>query len=218
MELLPLPVDLLADVLREDERVELLLQPLQVVALVLTFAQLLLDRLHLLAEEHLPLPVAQLLLDLRLDVLLRVEDVDLPLDVNERPPDAVLDRERLEKELPLGRRNVDVAGDEVGEPARVVGLGEDVRDGLVGEAELLRELRRPLLQLLQESDEGGVGRVERRHLSGLDDDGLEPAVLFLDPHRDAASLALEEEARSADAALDRPDRRRSSRPCGGAPA
>ena len=82
LELLPLPVDLLADVLGQDERLELLLEPLEVVVPVLALAQLLLDRLQLLAEEHLPLPVAQLLLDLRLDLLLRVEDVDLPLDVD----------------------------------------------------------------------------------------------------------------------------------------
>ncbi len=82
LELLPLPVDLLADVLGQDESLELLLEPLQVVVPVLALAQLLLNRLQLLAEEHLPLPVAQLLLDLRLDLFLRVEDVDLPLDVD----------------------------------------------------------------------------------------------------------------------------------------
>ena len=43
------------------------------------------------------------------------------------------------------------------------------------------------------------GGVERRHLGGFHDDRLEAAVLLLDPHRDAARLPLEEEARPADA-------------------
>ena len=205
LELLPLPVDLLADLLREDERLELLLEPLEVILAALPLAQLLLDRFHLLAEEHLPLPVAQLFLDLRLDLLLRVEDVDLPLDVDERPPHAILDRERLEEELPLGRRNVDVTRHEVGELARVVGLGEDGGRGLFGKAELLGQLRRALLELLHERHEGGVGGVERRHLLGFDDDRLEPAVRFLDSHGDAARSSLEDEPRPADTALDLSD-------------
>src|SRR2546422_5157155 len=42
-------------------------------------AQLLADRLQLLAQQHLTLPLAQLLLDLRLDLLLSVDDADLAL-------------------------------------------------------------------------------------------------------------------------------------------
>ena len=206
LELLPLPVDLLADLLGQDERVELLLEAVQVVAVVLALSQLLLDRLQLLAEEHLALAVAELLLDLRLDLLLRVEDVDLPLDVHERPPDPVLDGQRLEQELPLGGRDVDVAGHEVGETARVVGIGQDVPDRLVGQAELLRELGGALAQLLQERDERGIGGVERTHLLRLHDDRLEPPFLLLDPHPDPARLPLEEGRRAADAARDRPDR------------
>ncbi len=205
LELLPLPIDLLADLLGEDESVELLLKSLQLVVPILPLAELLLDRLQLLAEEHLPLAVAELLLDLRLDFLLRVEDVDLALDVNESPPHAVFDRERLEEELPVCRRDVDVARDEVGELPGVVRLGQDVRDRLVGEAELLGQLRGALLQLFQECDEGGVGDVERRHFGGLHDDRLEVPVLLLDPHGDATDLPLEEQAGAADSALDRPD-------------
>ena len=189
------------------ERVELLLQLLQVVAVVLALAELLLDRLHLLAQEHLALPVAQLLLDLRLDLLLRVEDVDLALDVDERPAEAVLDGERLEQELPLGRRDVDVAGDEVGEPARVVRLGEDVRDRLVGQAELLGRARPSAPSSSFRSATNAVSRASRGGISArLDDGRLEAPVLLLDPHRDAARLPLEEQARSADAPLDRADR------------
>src|SRR5438094_112128 len=46
-------------------------------------AQLLANRLHLLAQEQLPLPLTQLLLHLRLDLLLGVEHADLTLDVHQ---------------------------------------------------------------------------------------------------------------------------------------
>src|SRR2546422_5758408 len=61
-------------------------------------AQLLADRLQLLAQQHLALPLAQLLLDLRLDLLLSVEDADLALHLNEHAPQALLDRQDLRSE------------------------------------------------------------------------------------------------------------------------
>ena len=93
-----------------------------VVAAALALAELLLDRLQLLAQVHLALAAAELFLDLRLDVLLRREHVDLALDVDEHAAQAVLDRERLEQGLLLGDRDVEVAGDEVGEAAGLVDL------------------------------------------------------------------------------------------------
>src|SRR2546425_5180440 len=44
------------------------------------------DRLQLLAQQHLTLPLAQLLLDLRLDLLLSVDDADLALHVHQHAP------------------------------------------------------------------------------------------------------------------------------------
>ena len=82
-------------------------------------AELFLDRLHLLAQVHLALPLAQLFLDLRLDLLLHLEHADLPLDVHEHAAQALLDAQRLEQPLFLGDGKLDVAGDEVGEAARV---------------------------------------------------------------------------------------------------
>ena len=52
---------------------------LDVVSLLL-LAELLLDRLELLPQEHLPLTLAELGLDLRLDVLLGVDARELPFD------------------------------------------------------------------------------------------------------------------------------------------
>src|SRR5215470_12197973 len=120
------------------------------------------------------------------------EDVDLLLHEDEDPPQAVFDRESLEEALPVAGLNVEVARHEIGEPPGIRHLGEDLLDRLVGEAELLSELRGALARLAVESEERGVPLVERPHLAGLLDGGLEVPVLFDDPERDAAVLALEE--------------------------
>ena len=134
---------------------------LQVVALVV-LAQLALDGLDLLAEEHLPLPLAQLFLDLRLDVFLRVQHADLALDVHQHPAEPLLDAQRLEQHLPLLGRDVDVAGDQVGEPARVVDPGQHLLDHLVGQAGLLAQLGGAGARLPVEGDEGRIFDVERQ--------------------------------------------------------
>ena len=85
---------------------------------LIVVAELLLDRLHLLAQVHLALALAQLFLDLRLDLFLRLEHADLPLDVHEHAAQPLLDAQRLEQPLLLGDGQLDVAGDEVGEACR----------------------------------------------------------------------------------------------------
>src|SRR5664279_5862923 len=108
-------------------RGELLLELLEVGGvLALALAGLFLDRAELLAEEHLALAVADLLFHLRLDVFLRREDADLPLHVHEHAAQAVLHRERLEKLLPLGRRDIDVSRDEIREEPRLLDLREEL--------------------------------------------------------------------------------------------
>ena len=74
----------------------LLAELLEVVRLVV-LAQFLADGLELLAQEHLALALAQLFLDLRLDVLLRVEHADLALEVDQHAAEPLLDREGLEQ-------------------------------------------------------------------------------------------------------------------------
>ena len=193
-------------------RRELLLQLLEVRGvLAFAFSELLLDRPKLLAQQHLALAVAELLLHLRLDVLLRREDADLPLDVHEHAAETVLDGERLEKLLPFGRRDVDVARDEVREAAGLVDLREKLLHGFLGQPHLRAQLGGALTRFLVEGGEERVLRVRGPHLVGIDDDGLEHAVLLLEnAHRDSAPLPLEQKAHAARSALDRAD---ASRPC-----
>ena len=107
-----------------------------VVVPLVVLAELLLDRLELLAQVELPLAPAELLLDLRLDVLLGVEHRELALEQEQHPPQPLLDGERLEERLPVGDRDVEVGGDDVGELAGVADLGDEALDRLAREAGL----------------------------------------------------------------------------------
>jgi hypothetical protein len=138
-----LALDLLLRGVGQGELGEALAQRLDFGRLVLV-AQLLLNRLHLLAQEHLALPLAQLFLDLRLDLLLGVEHADLALDQHQHAPQALFDGQRLEQRLPLGRRDIDVARDQVGQPAGVGDPFQHLLDHLFGQPGLLAQLRRPL--------------------------------------------------------------------------
>ena len=96
-----LALDFGARLLGQLELGELLAQLVDLARLVVV-AQLLLNRLELLAEIHLALPLAQLFLDLRLDLFLRFEQPDLALDVHEHATESLLDAQRLEQSLLLG--------------------------------------------------------------------------------------------------------------------
>ena len=129
-------------------------------ARLVVLAQLLLDRLDLLAEEHLALPLAQLLLHLRLDLVLGRQHADLPLDVDQHAAQPLLDAQRLQQGLLLGDRQLDVAGDEVGEPAGVGHRVEDLVQHLLGQPPPLAQLHGPLAGLAVQRGEGRV--VSRR--------------------------------------------------------
>jgi len=115
----PLTFDLYPRLLRQVELCQLIAELLDLTRLVIV-AKLLLDRLHLFAQEHLALPLAQFLLDLRLDLLLRFEHADLPLDVHEHPSQPLLDAQRLEQALFLRDGEFDVTGHEVGEASGIL--------------------------------------------------------------------------------------------------
>ena len=139
------------------------LQLLEVVG-ALALAELVLDRLELLAQVELALPVAELLAHLGLDVLLRVEHRELALDHHQDAAQPLLDRQRLEQRLALGGRELGVAGDQVGQPAGVLDVGQHLLDHFLGQAGALAQLGGALAQLAGERDEGGIVGVERRHL------------------------------------------------------
>ena len=99
-------------------------------------AELLLDRLQLLAQEVLALALLHLGLHLRLDLRAELEHLELAVEDRRDLAQPLLDVDRLEQLLPLlGLDRAQRRGDEVGERARVV----DVRGG---ELELLGQVRR----------------------------------------------------------------------------
>ena len=162
---------------------------------VLGITQLLVNRLELLAQVHLALALAQLFLNLRLDVFLCVGHGDLALDVHQHAPQPVFHGQRLEQRLTVRRLEIEVAGDEVRELARLVHRGENL---------LYHLLRKPALLLarfLVERLEQRIGGVERRHFLEVPDDRLDgPLALLVVQHRDAP-LPLQDELHAAQAAL-----------------
>ena len=109
--------------------------------------ELLLNRLQLLAQIHLPLPLAQLFLDLRLDVFLRLEQTDLTLHVHQNPAKSLFDAQSLQQSLLLWNRKLDVAGDEIGEPTGICNRIENLVNDFLGKSAALAELSGPLARL-----------------------------------------------------------------------
>ena len=102
-------VDLLPRRGRQLQPGDPLLQLFEVVGAVVV-AEFLADRLQLLAQVHLALPVADLLLDLGIDVLLGVEELDAPLDQHQHPPHPLFDRQGFEQGLVVAGREFEVTG------------------------------------------------------------------------------------------------------------
>ena len=118
---------------------------------------------------------------------------------------SLLDAQRLEQDLALRRRDFDVAGHEVGEPAGLVHPGEDLLHDLVGQSRLLAQLGGPDSGLPMERDKGRIFRIERQHFLRLANDGLEVAVLFAVVNRDAPALAVQQELHAGEPALELSD-------------
>src|SRR6202035_3169246 len=195
-----LAVDLLARLLRQVELGELLAQLVCAGSLV-ALAELFLVGLQLLAQEHLALAVAELLLHLGLDVLLRRQDGELALDVDEHPLQPLLDGEGLEQALALGVAQVGVGSDDVGQAAGFRDAGQHLLHDLVRQARLPAQLGGALAHLAEEGHEAGALGVERLHLLGLARRRLEAAVALDDAHGDGAVLALQQELHPGEAAL-----------------
>ena len=88
-------------------------------------AELVLDRLQLLAQEVLPLGALHLGLDLGLDLRAELDDLELPVEDDRGLAEALLDIELLEQQLLLLGLEPQRRRDEMAESARVL----DVRGG-----------------------------------------------------------------------------------------
>ena len=128
---------------------------------LIVVAELFLDRLHLLAQEHLALALAELFLDLRLDLVLRLEQRDLALHVHQHAAEPLLHGKRFEQPLLFGDGELDVARDEIGELARLGHGIEHLVHDFLGKAAALAKLGGALANFLVEGFERGVLVVER---------------------------------------------------------
>ncbi len=185
---------------------------------VVSLAQLLADRLELLAQQHLALALAQLLLHLRLDLLLRIEHVDLALDVHQEAPQPLLHRHGLEQRLAVGRLDVEITRHEVGEAPGVGHALEHLLHDLFGQTRLLAELRGTLASFAVQAHERGVFGVERRQLLRLPQLRFEVAPGVLVAHHRRAHVAVQRQLQTAQAALhlaDTGDRPEPVQPGGG---
>ncbi len=130
-----LAVDGLADLLGQRERREALAKLVHLGELRVALAELLLDRLQLLAQEVLALALLHLRLHLRLDLRAELEHLDLAREDRRDMSEPLLHVGLLQEPLALlGRDRPQRRGDEMGERARVV----DVRRC---ELELCRQVR-----------------------------------------------------------------------------
>ncbi len=111
------------------------------------------DSLQLLAQEDLPLSLAQLLLDLGADLLLRLEHADLALQVEEQLPKPVFDRKGLEQFLLLLRLELGVEGYQIRQLAGGRDAAEQMVHDLLRDAAQTAELGGPLPHLLVQRGE-----------------------------------------------------------------
>jgi hypothetical protein len=121
---------------------------------VVRLAELLADRLQLLAQQELALTARHLLLDHRGDLLLDLVDLRLPRHDLEHAAHAIAHVEHLEDLLLGARLDAEVRGHRVRERASVV----DVLERRARVAVLLRQdLAQPAARRLAEGGREGVG-------------------------------------------------------------
>ena len=185
-----LAVDLGADVLGQLERGELLAQLVDLRLGGILLAQLVLDRLHLLAQDPLALALLHLGVDLALDLRADGDDVELARQHLGQAAQAAGHVDLLEQPLALLAADPQRAGDQVAERGRVLEVG-DRHLQLLGEVrDLLDDLAERLLDVAHQRGQLGplvehVGQLgDARREVGL---GAEP---LLDPH---ALAALDED-------------------------
>ena len=107
--------------------------------------------------------------------------------------------ERLEQPLLLRHRQLDVAGDEVGELAGLRHGIEHLVHHFLGKPAALAELGGALADLLVERLERGILVVERRHLLDVHHDRGEVSLALRELERRGPLLALQQELHAAQA-------------------
>ena len=122
--------------------VELLAQLLDLGLGRVALAELLLDRLELLAQHELALRAVDLGLDLRLDARADRDDLELAREELGQPPQPPADVELLEQLLLLLGLDPQRAGDQVRERRRVVEVGDRELQLLGQVRDVLDDLRR----------------------------------------------------------------------------
>ncbi len=199
-----LAIDFLACLLGQIEPFEAQLELIDLGAIVFV-AELAPNGLQLFAEIDLALPVAELFLHLRLDVLLGIEHGNLPLHVHEDAAEPLVDGERLEQALAAGSVEIEIAGDEVGEAPRLVDAVEHLLHHFVGESGLLAQLGGAGAQFAMQGNEARIRIIHRREVVHVAHHGDEMAVLLdhLQCHR--AALAVQEQLHPRHAALQLAD-------------
>ena len=182
-------IGLFLDVLGHLGRLDLLLQLVDLVALLVLAAQFLLDRLHLLVEVVLLLRLLHLLLDARLDPAVYLQLVDFDFQDAGDAVQALDRRDDLEQVLLLVHAHHQVRGDGVGQLARVVDADRGhhgVVLEVVGQLDVLLEQRHHAAH--RRFDVAAGFPLPLQH---LDDDAVE-ALVFLPLHGAGAVDAFDQ--------------------------
>ena len=186
-QLLQLAVGLDPGLLRQLGPLDTLLELHQLVALVVLFAQLALDRLHLLVQVVFALGLLHLPLHARADLLLHLQHGDLALHQAVDLLQPLGDVEDFQQGLLVGDLHRQVGGDGVGQLA---GFG-DLGDGGQG---LRRHLLVQLDVVLELLGHGAAQRLGLRRVLAIlvqaRDLGLEEAVGAGEAQQGGAALAL----------------------------
>jgi len=192
-------VDRLLHVLRQVHLREARAQLVQLRGIRITFPELVLDRLQLLAQEELTLTLFHLLLDLRLDLRAELEDLELPVQDRRDLAQPRFDVALLEQRLLLDGLQTQRRGNEVAERARIL----NVRSG---DLQLLWQVRHQADHATEERLHVARQRFDLARLlqlvRQLDELAHEVRVVLQRPVEADAPNTLDEDAQRAVGNLD----------------
>ena len=168
-----LAVGLLSRLLGQLGRLDPLAELIDLGLLLVSLAELLLDRLELLAQVVLALSLLDPRLDLGLDLGAELDHLELAGEDLRQPSQALADIDLLEQLLLLGGRDPQCPGDQMGQRRGVVHVGDRELELLRQIGDLLDDLREGALNVSGQRLELGGGldlvreRLGARHQIGL---------------------------------------------------